>query len=156
MNKDSDGEPISESPNKIHWALVHNPTTAGDVLHELCDVLPDFLLERLAEHRRAEPHTLVKLSMHQNSDIRAAVTENPNTPADVLRYMLRDESPDVRYSMAENHNLALDLLESLCEDENPYISSRAQKTILRLRENKCIEGQFSYGEIYEQRFLEGL
>ncbi len=156
MNKDSDGEPISESPNKIHWALVHNPLTAGDVLHDLCDVLPDFLLERLAEHRQAEPHTLVKLAMHQNSDVRAAVSENANTPADVLRYMLTDESPDVRYTMAENHNLSLDLLQSLCEDENPYISSRAQKTILRLRDNKCIKGQFAYSEVYEERFLEGL
>ncbi|MBI2810984.1 MAG: hypothetical protein HYX67_09175 [Candidatus Melainabacteria bacterium] len=156
MNKDSDGEPISENPDKLHWSLVHDPTTAGGVLHELCDVLPNFLLERLAEHRHAEPHTLVKLSMHEDSDVRAAVTENPNTPADVLRYMVKDESPDVRYTMAENHNLASELLESLCEDENPYVSSRAQKTILRLRSNKCVEGQFAYGEIYEQRFLEGL
>jgi len=156
MNKDSDGEPTADSPDKVHCSLVHDPTTVGDVLHELCDALPDFLLVRLAEHRHAEPHTLVKLSMHQDPDIRAAVSENPNTPADVLRYLIKDESPDVRYTMAENHNLALALLESLCEDENPYVSSRAQKTILRLQTNKCVEGQFAYGELYEERFLEGL
>ncbi|CAN5455956.1 hypothetical protein BH10CYA1_BH10CYA1_27110 [soil metagenome] len=156
MNKDSDGEPISENPDKLHWNLVHNPTTIGEVLHELCDVLPVFLLERLAEHRHAEPHTLVKLSMHQDSDVRAAVTGNSKTPEDVLSYMLKDDSPDVRYTMAENHNLPMELLETLCEDENPYVSSRAQKTIVRLRTNKCVEGQFAYGEIYEERILEGL
>jgi hypothetical protein len=156
MNKDSDGEPISVIPNKIQWALVHNPDTSGDVLHELCDVLPVFLLERVAEHRNAEPRTLVRLAMHLDSDVRCAVAENPRTPMDVLHFLLQDESPDVRYSMAENHNLPNELLEKLCEDENPYVSSRARKTLTRLETNKCIEGQFQYGEVYEERFLEGL
>ncbi len=156
MNKDCDGEPISAASNKIQWALVHNPNTTGDVLHELCDVLPAFLLERVAEHHNVEPRTLVRLAMHLDSDVRAAVTENPRTPVDVLRFLLQDESPDVRYTMAENHNLAQELLERLCDDENPYVASRARKTLLRLQTNKCVDGQFAYSEIYEQRFLEGL
>lgn len=156
MNKDSAGEPVSAIPNKIQWALVHNPNTTGEVLHELCDVLPAFLLERVAEHRNVEVRTLVRLAMHLDSDVRCAVSENPCTPIDVLRFLLQDESPDVRYSMAENHNIDSELLEKLCDDENPYVSSRARKTLLRLQPNKCVEGQFAYSAIYEERFLEGL
>lgn len=157
MQKDTDGKPSSVVTDKIHWALVHNPVTAGDVLHELCDVLPAALLVRVAEHINAETHTLVRLAMHLDSDVRSAVSENPHTPPDVLRFLLQDESPDVRYAMAENHNLSTELLDSLSEDSNPYVASRAQKTLLRLKNNKCIEGQFAYGDgggNYEQRVSE--
>jgi hypothetical protein len=156
MNTESDLEPNYECPGKLHWNLVHDPNTSGEVLHELCEVLPDFLLERVAEHAHVEPHTLIKLSMHQDAEVRAAVCENPNTPPDVLTFLLNDESADVRYSMAENHNLPEQMLEVLSEDDNPYVSSRAQKTLLRLRQGKFIEAQFNYGTVYEQRFLEGL
>lgn len=155
MNKDPDGELIYDNQAKMHWHLVHDPETSGSILHELCDVLPDFLLERVAEHRGTEPRTLVRLSMHNDANIRAAVCENPNTPPDVLLYLLNDECADVRYSMAENHNLAPNLLDALCEDDNPYVSSRAQKTVLRLRAKKCVEGQFKYNDNdnYQERYL---
>ncbi len=156
MNTDSDGEPMHEDTGKLHWNLVHDQNTSGLVLHELCQVLPDFLLERIAEHPHVEPRTLVRLSMHHDADVRAAVSENSKTPPDVLAYLLKDESADVRYTMAENHNLAIHLLEQLGEDDNPYVSSRAQKTLLRLQQGKFVEAQFHYGDAYEERFLEGL
>jgi hypothetical protein len=155
MNSDSDGEPMYKSTSKLHWNLVHDPNTSGLVLHELCEVLPDYLLERIAGHPHVEQYTLVRLSMHHDPDVRAAVSENLSTPPDVLAFLLKDESADVRYTMAENHNLAIHLLEQLGEDENPYVSSRAQKTLFRLQEGKCVQAVFDYGTAYEEKFLEG-
>lgn len=156
MNENLDGELIPTSSSKLQWQLVHDPDTPGDVLHDLCDVLPTFLLERVAEHCRTEVKTLSLLSMHVDPNVRAGVSENPNTPLEVLEYLVNDDCPDVRYTMAENHNLARNLLISLCDDDNPYVSSRAQKTLMRLQENKCVQGQFNFGIVHERRYMEGM
>ncbi|HEY9678963.1 MAG TPA: hypothetical protein V6C76_13220 [Drouetiella sp.] len=145
MNNNSDGEPLYGNSSREHWRLVHDQNTASEILHELCDVLPTFLIERVAEHKKASPETLTRLSLHDDPIVRTAVCENPNTPVDVLEYLVNDDCPDVRYAMAENHNLANNLLITLCDDDNPYVSSRAQKTLLRLQQNKTIHGQFNFG-----------
>jgi hypothetical protein len=91
------------------------------------------LLERLAEHPKASARLLSQLATHSHPDVRAAVTENSNTPKELVDVLARDESPDVRYIIAENARTPMHVLEMLCEDENPYVAHRARTTIGRLR-----------------------
>ena len=92
------------------------------------------IVARVAENANTNVETLEDLARHQCVDVRIALTENPNTPARVLLHLAGDEAVDVRYSLAENHNLPLTVLSKLCEDDNPYVSSRAYKTLNRLRQ----------------------
>jgi len=80
---------------------------------------PKVLLERLAAHPLAE--------------IRAAVSDNINTPLYTIWLLARDLDADVRYQIAENHRFPEALIGSLIDDENPYVAGRAQKTLARLR-----------------------
>lgn len=78
-------------------------------------------------------------------EVRASVSENANASDDILQCLLRDECPDVRYRMAENGNLNAEILQLLTLDENPYVSTRAQKTLLRLKMTNCVQAEFSDG-----------
>ena len=93
------------------------------------------IVVRVAENPNTSVETLEELARHQNCDVRIALTENLNTPPRVLLLLASDEAVDVRYSLAENHNLPISVLSVLCEDENPYVSSRAYKTLNRLRQS---------------------
>lgn len=93
------------------------------------------IVARVAENGNTTVETLEELARHQCVDVRIALTENPNTPARVLLLLAGDEAVDVRFNLADNHNLPLSVLSKLCEDENPYVSSRAYKTLNRLRQS---------------------
>lgn len=93
------------------------------------------IVVRVAENPNTTVETLEELVRHQCVDVRIALTENVNTPPRILSLLTGDEAVDVRYSLAENHNLPVTILSILCEDDNPYVSSRAYKTINRLRQS---------------------
>lgn len=132
----------SEEMQKKLAAAV-NPTTPAKVLVNLANEAPDWILERIAENPGTPAETLSKLATHCCASVRAAVAANSNTLLDVLLELVQDESSDVRYSIAENHNMPMCVLDSLRTDENPYVSSRALRTLARLRENNILVGRFS-------------
>ncbi|HEY9788128.1 MAG TPA: hypothetical protein V6D17_22255 [Candidatus Obscuribacterales bacterium] len=101
-------------------------------------------LVRIAERTNLE-EILAILSISPIAQIRVAVADNCNTPEHILALLAKDADADVRYAMAENHNLKKEILQILEEDDNPYISSRASKTLSRLRAGAVIHAKFKAG-----------
>ncbi len=117
---------------RIRWLLAINPNTPPPVLDHLTHNSPSSMLERIAEHPRAHSTTLIRLANHEDGQVRAAVTENINTPMKVLWRLSRDTCPDVRLRIAEGYHVPFAILNVLVEDENPFVAERAKKTISRL------------------------
>jgi hypothetical protein len=89
-------------------------------------------LERMAIAPTTPVIVLERLALHPMADVRAAVSDNENTPLYTIWALSKDTDADVRYQLAENHNLPLALIRSLTKDENPYVACRAQQTYDRL------------------------
>jgi hypothetical protein len=132
----------SEEMQKKFKAAV-NPNTPTSILADLAENCPSWIQERVAENPSAPHELLTKLAQHCCSAVRTAVADNGSTVIEVLVRLVNDESADVRYAIAENHHMPLLVLEALAEDENPYVAQRAQKTLVRLSDNKILEGRFS-------------
>ncbi|MBA3855465.1 MAG: hypothetical protein C0507_01030 [Cyanobacteria bacterium PR.3.49] len=132
----------SEEMQKKFAAAV-NPSTPARILADLAEGSPTWIQERVAENPSTPQEFLSKLAQHCCSTVRTAVADNASTVHDIIVRLVNDESADVRYAIAENHSMPALVLEALTEDENPYVAFRARKTLLRLAENKILEGRFS-------------
>src|SRR5476649_980260 len=66
-------------------------------------------LERMATDDRTPVVLLERLAAHPLAEVRAAVSDNQNTPLYTLWALSKDRDPDVRFQLAENHNLPLPL-----------------------------------------------
>ncbi len=89
-------------------------------------------LELIAENPNTPQNILWFLVSHPNTKIRRAVLDNPTLPPDSHHILAKDIDPDIRYALAENHNVSVDLLTELSNDQNPYVANRAQRTLSRL------------------------
>ncbi|MDR3614921.1 MAG: hypothetical protein P4L53_15280 [Candidatus Obscuribacterales bacterium] len=125
---------VAEEAAKIRWLLAINPNTPAPILEHLAKDQHIGLLERIAEHPRTHVTTLLRLSAHEDAQVRAACTENNNLSIKTIWRLARDNSADVRLRMAESYTVPLAVLRVLCEDENPYVAHRAAKTIQKLLE----------------------
>ncbi len=88
----------------------------------------------VASHASTSASTLHGLSKHRDVQVRIAVADNENTSINTSMQLAKDDNPDLRYALAENHHIAKNILDVLAVDENPFVASRAQKTILRLKQ----------------------
>ena len=89
-------------------------------------------LERMAVDQATSMMVLERLAVHPAAAVRAAVSDNQNTPLFTIWALAKDADAEVRYQLAENHNLPIALIRSLTRDENPYVACRAQQTYDRL------------------------
>lgn len=84
----------------------------------------------------------------QMSEIQIAVADHPDTTSDVLFQLAQDTNPDVRFAIAENHKADIEILQLLSQDDNPFVAARARKTLRRLQNGQCMQGNFGS---FEQR-----
>jgi lactoylglutathione lyase len=124
-----------DQSNAVKHTVVLSPDIHPIELDMLSVTASPRVLMSIASHPRTTATTLARLATSKNSDVRAAVGENGNTPDAILHRLAADPSADVRYSLAENHNLPVGVLRVLLKDENPYVSARAQRTLHRLLPN---------------------
>lgn len=125
---------VNEEVSKIRWLLAINPNTPAPILEHLAKDPHTGLLERIAEHPRTHVTTLLRLSNHEDAQVRAACVENNNLSIKTIWRLARDHSADVRLRMAESYTVPLAVLRVLSEDENPYVANRAAKTIRKMIE----------------------
>lgn len=124
-----------EHINRLLACLATEPESFRQGLESLAQPKLRWLLVRMAESTRATPAVLAQLAAHEDSEVRAAVIDNPNTALDTLWMLANDESADVRYALAENPNVPVAILDHLeSEDSNAYIADRARKTLRRIRQ----------------------
>ena len=119
-----------------HPREVARPVQPIDFFSNKIDILwqlDNKAVKLMATSSSSSLETLERLATHPMADVRAAVSENENTPLSTLWALSKDCDPDVRYQLAENHNLPLSLIRFLTSDENPYVACRAQKTYDRLQ-----------------------
>jgi hypothetical protein len=88
----------------------------------------------VANHSATPAVVLHGLSQHSDVEVRMAVADNKNTHAITTMQLAQDDNPDLRYALAENHQIDSDILDILVKDENPFVADRAQKTLLRLKQ----------------------
>ena len=86
-------------------------------------------------------HALSKLAEDEDSDVRCAVAENGNTPAETLSKLAEDEDWQVRRAVAKNEHTPVEILSKLAEDDNYYVRRAVAKnehtpveTLLKLAE----------------------
>jgi hypothetical protein len=125
---------VQEEAARIRWLLAINPNTPPPVLEHLAKDTHVPLLERIAENPRTHVTTLLKLSGHQEPQVRASCAENINLSMKTVWRLARDESPDVRLRLAESYTVPIAVLRVLSEDDNPYVAHRAHRTMRRLME----------------------
>ncbi len=87
-----------------------------------------------ASHASTTASILQGLSKHHSLEVRMAVADNENTSANTSMQLAHDSNADLRYAMAENHHMHKSILDFLTKDINPFVADRAQKTILRLKQ----------------------
>lgn len=117
---------------RASWLLANNPYTSAEVLERLSKQNHVAILERVVQNPATHSSTVLALTAHEATDVRAAIAENINLPIKTAWRLARDHSPDVRYRLAENYTIPPAVLKVLCEDENPYVAYRARITISRL------------------------
>ncbi len=88
----------------------------------------------IVNHYDTSAIVLHRLSKHDDLEVRMAVAEHKNTHAITFMQLAKDDHPDIRYTIAENHQIETGILDILAKDENPFVAERAQKTLLRLRQ----------------------
>ena len=88
----------------------------------------------MANHPDTPPIVLHHLAQHHDVEVRMAVADHKNTPTITAMQLTQDNNPDLRYALAENHQIDSGILDILTRDENPYVADRAQKTLLRLKQ----------------------
>lgn len=117
----------------LRLLIVNHPDSPPEVLSYLAATGNRKLLIRIAEHPHASAEILTELSRHDDGDVRLAVADNGHTPLPVLLEMAVGLDADVRYRLAENPALPATILSQLANDENAYVSTRAQRTLMRRR-----------------------
>jgi DNA-binding response OmpR family regulator len=123
----------------LEWAFM-DPAIDCELLDRLALEVEESFLERIAHHSNASEKLLRKLSLHPNSEIRGAVTENPSVPPALILLLSSDDNPDVRFRIAENARSPINVLELLTQDENPYVAHRATRTLDRIQSKTFAAG----------------
>ncbi len=92
----------------------------------------------IASHASTSAAVLHNLSQHKDVQVRTSVADNENTSANTSMQLAGDANADLRYALAENHHIDRDTLDFLALDGNPFVADRAQRTILRLKQETPI------------------
>jgi hypothetical protein len=87
-----------------------------------------------ASHASTTASILHCLSKHHSLKVRMAVADNENTGINTSMQLAQSNDSDLRYAIAENHHIHKSVLAFLTKDINPFVADRAQKTILRLKQ----------------------
>lgn len=109
-----------------------NANLSQDSLEDLVIHENSNVRRHLAENPRTPASFLARLAADEQPEVRLAVVSNPSTPFPSLFLLSKDQSSDVRYGIAEDARAPQWILCSLCFDENPYVASRAETTLARL------------------------
>ncbi|HEY9756794.1 MAG TPA: HEAT repeat domain-containing protein [Oculatellaceae cyanobacterium] len=108
----------------------------------------DFNYPALKDSLAEQSTTVDSFPSMQMSEIQIAVADHPDTTSDVLFQLAHDTNPDVRFAIAENHKADIEILQLLSQDDNPFVAARARKTLRRLQNGQCMQGNFAS---FEQR-----
>lgn len=106
------------------YKIAQDINTSADVLHELALMDDIDILIDVAYHPNISAKTLKLLSLHNCSEIRVAIADNPNCPIDVLLNILsKDTNPSVLNVSTQTltklfKNCSIELLRQLAENTN--------------------------------------
>jgi hypothetical protein len=128
-----------DSADKDSWLMANDPTTPAKVLEKMARIASGSLLERIAGNSAAGTDLLMRLAVHEDESIRAAVAENPSAHLYVFWVLSSDSHADVRYALACNYKVPAKVLEALINDENPYVAYRAQQTYCVQQSQNVVE-----------------
>ncbi|MBZ0189226.1 MAG: hypothetical protein K8F91_23480 [Candidatus Obscuribacterales bacterium] len=117
----------------IKYLLAGNPHTTPKIFTRLALSKWVKVRRRVAENYGCPVEVLKSLSTDKSTEVRIAVASNPNLNKLIVEKLSLDKNPDVRFWIASNANLPIDILKTLSQDQNPFVSSRARKTLSRLR-----------------------
>jgi hypothetical protein len=78
------------------------------------------------------PGRLVELAAHEDTEVRAAVAENVNLPADGFALLARDVVSTVKLRLIDNCNCPTDVLGMLQTDSDPYVAFEAKNALKRI------------------------
>jgi len=116
------------------YILAGNLTLSPRLLDDLSFSSEARIRARVAENPATPLLTLVRLLSDVDANVRLSLSHNPSLPRMFLGHLAVDADPDVRYGLAENPRLPQSVLEILAKDDNPYVSQRASRTLMRLRD----------------------
>jgi hypothetical protein len=88
---------------------------------------------------------LTELAESESIEIRAAVAENINTPAEAFALLAKDSQAQVKLRVIDNSNCPnSNVLELLKDDQDPYVGYEAKNQLKRIENSLAQERSGSY------------
>lgn len=132
---------ILEDPNflrKVYQTsqyILHSVKLPLFFVQWLMDNLDKNALLNLAKNNHISKSILEKLAFNESVQIRQAVAENTNTPAQTLEVLAKDKCQEVRLSLTQYnyHNCSTNILEKLAQDKDDEVRTVAMHKLNLLK-----------------------
>ena len=125
--------PEDVSDSRVGHGLVMNRKASQEAISRVVKSGDWYALEGLAKSKRTSPEVLRQLAQDQSLTsrlqpwqvnlIQGGIIKNPNTPADVLEYLISNGTVRSKVELAKRSDLAANICELLSKDDAPRVRS---------------------------------
>jgi hypothetical protein len=117
----------------LRLSVAANPNTPAEALLYLLAQHKDCAVRQTSSGIQAHNDNAIHLTPNGDCAVRQAIARHPNTPAEALSFLAREDDAGVRWWVARNPGISRKLLAVLAEDMNLTVQRGALERLRRLR-----------------------